>query len=105
MERAKVDENEIPFSSSAYDLVICFGSIAISYIHVGDFLREALRVLRPGGIAVYTISFSLDRGQVLAEHAPYISSKKFDLLKIEQKFYQLKSGAPVYGHIYVVKKN
>ena len=105
LEKAKVDENPIPFGSSAYDVVLCFGAIAKGYIKVCDFLREITRVLKPGGIAVYTISYSLDRGKAMAEHAPYISEGQLDLLKIEQTFYQQNEGKGVNGHVYVVKKN
>lgn len=44
----------MPFPDADFDLVVCFG--ALQYMEIRDALREVARVLKPGGLFVFTLS-------------------------------------------------
>ena len=98
------DDEKLKFNDGCYDAIFCIGAIAAGFISIKNAIPEFLRLLRKGGIAVYTISHSIEKGIALQEHVPYISYGKIELMKIEQRFYHLVKGEPTFGHIYVIKK-
>ena len=98
------DDEKLKFNDGCYDAIFCIGAIAAGFISIKNAIPEFLRLLRKGGIAVYTISQSIEKGVALQEHVPYISYGKIELIKIEQRFYHLVKGEPTVGHIYVIKK-
>ena len=98
------DDEKLRFNDGCYDAIFCIGAIAGGYISVNNAIPEFFRLLRKDGIAVYTISYSIDKGVALQEHVPYISNGKIELMKTERRFYHLVEGEPVFGHIYVIKK-
>ena len=98
------DDEKLKFNDGCYDAIFCIGAVAGGFISIKNAIPEFLRLLRKGGIAVYTISQSIEKGVALQEHVPYISYGKIELMKIEQKFYHLVKGEPTFGHIYVIKK-
>ena len=98
------NDEKLKFNDGWYDAIFCIGAIANGYISISNAIPEFFRLLKKGGIAVYTISYSIDKGVALQEHVPYISNGKIELMKIERKFYHLVEGEPVFGHIYVIKK-
>ena len=98
------DDEKLKFNDGCYDAIFCIGAIAAGFISIKNAILEFLRLLRKGGIAVYTISQSIEKGVALQEHVPYISYGKIELMKIEQRFYHLVKGKPTFGHIYVIKK-
>ena len=98
------NDQKLKFNDGWYDAIFCIGAIANGYISINNAIPEFFRLLKKGGIAVYTISYSIDKGVALQEHVPYISNGKIELMKIERKFYHLVEGEPVFGHIYVIKK-
>lgn len=67
-------------------------------------IPEFLRLLKKGGVAVYTISFTLDKGVVMAEHAPFVTSKQLQVQRIERRFYHFIGKDSVYCEVYCVKK-
>lgn len=44
----------MPFSSNEFDVVVCLG--ALQYMNITRALKEASRVLKPGGLAIFTLS-------------------------------------------------
>ena len=98
------DDEKLKFNDGCYDAIFCIGAVAGGFISIKNAIPEFLRLLRKGGIAVYTISQSIEKGVALQEHVPYISYGKIELMKIEQRFYHLVKGKPTFGHIYVIKK-
>ncbi len=44
----------MPFSSADFDVVVCLG--ALQYMNIPRALKEAGRVLKPGGLAIFTLS-------------------------------------------------
>ena len=102
--RKITDEEKLRFNDGCYDAIFCIGAIAGGYISINNAIPEFFKLLRKGGIAVYTISYSIDKGVVLQEHVPCISNGKIELMKIERRFCHLVEGELVFGHIYVIKK-
>ena len=101
----KITEDEkLKFNNDCYDAIFCTGAIDDKYISIKNAIPEFFRLLRKGGIAVYTVSYMIDQGVALQEHVPYISNEKIELMKIERKFYHFFKGEPSFAHIYVIKK-
>ena len=98
------DDEKLKFNDCCYDAIFCIGAIGGKYIYINNAIPEFFRLLRKGGIAVYTVSHSIDQGAALQEHVPYISNGKIELMKIEQRFYHLFKGEPTFAYIYVIKK-
>ena len=98
------DDEKLKFNDGCYDAIFCIGAIGGKYIFINNAMPEFVRLLRKGGIAVYTISHSIDQGVALQEHVPYISNGKIELMKIERRFYHLFKGEPSFAYIYVIKK-
>ena len=98
------DDEKLNFNDGCYDAIFCIGAIGGGYISIKNTIPEFLRLLRKGGIAVYTISHSVEKGVALREHISYISYGKIELKKTERRFYHLVEGEPTFGHIYVIKK-
>ena len=98
------DGENLKFNDSCYDAIFCIGAIGGKYIFIKNAIPEFFRLLRKGGIAVYTTSHSIDKDVSLQGHVQYISDGKIELMKIEQRFYYLVKGEPSFAHIYVIKK-
>ena len=98
------DGENLKFNDSCYDAIFCIGAIGGKYIFIKNAIPEFFRLLRKGGIAVYTTSHSIDKDVSLQGHVQYISDEKLELMKIEQRFYYLVKGEPSFAHVYVIKK-
>ncbi|XP_066921769.1 methyltransferase-like protein 27 [Clytia hemisphaerica] len=109
--KGKLTEYE-DFSSliedSFFRSILCVGCISVGHIRITDFLPEISRILKDGGIAVYTVSSTLNHLQVLKEHFNYLDAAEnsnLELLRIERKFYfKSPDGIVNYCYVYVVKK-
>ena len=68
---------------NSYDAAIMIGAISKRSVHVRDALREILRLVKPGGVAVYGVNDhrSMDALQI---HADLEKARKFDLVSIER---------------------
>ena len=105
MQIGKISNDEnLKFNDSCYDAIFCIGAIGGKYIFIKNAIPEFFRLLRKGGIAVYTTSHSIDKDVSLQGHVQYISDEKIELMKIEQRFYYLVKGEPSFAHVYVIKK-
>lgn len=81
------------------------GCIGAAHIDLEDAIPEFYRLLKHGGVAVYTISPTLDSTKALESHLKYFHEKKFELLKVERRFFvDLKDGSESFCHIYAVRK-
>ena len=78
--------------------------ILLGHIEVKHGIPEFLRLLRTGGIAVYTISFTLEKGAVMMEHAPFVTNKQIQVERIERRFYHVIGKDPVYCEVYCIRK-
>jgi len=66
------DGIEIPFENGYFDSVVCFE--VLEHVFNPDiFLKEANRVLKPGGIAVFTVPFMWDEHEQPYDFARYSS--------------------------------
>ena len=97
-------DERLPYADNSYDGVLSVGCFAVGHIEVKDGIPEFLRILRKGGIAVYTISFTLEKGAVMQEHAPYVTRNEIEIQSIEKRFYHMIGEEPVYCQIYCIKK-
>jgi len=99
--RGKITDSEkINLPDEYCNLLFCIGCIGKEHIRADDAIPEFLRLLKPGGLAVYSVSPSLDKLQILEEHLPYFKSKKFEMIRIEKKYY--RDGE--YCDLYFLKK-
>ncbi|XP_066921757.1 methyltransferase-like protein 27 [Clytia hemisphaerica] len=97
-------EERLPYADNSFDGILCAGCFTVGHIEVKDGIPELLRVLRTGGVAVYTISFTLEKGKVMQEHAPYVTGNEMEIQSIEKHFYHMIGENPVYCQIYCIKK-
>ena len=54
------DTQKLSFSDAQYDGVLCIGCFTRGHIVLKDGLQEILRLLKNGGVAVYTVATTLD---------------------------------------------
>ena len=84
----RILENEkLPLEDASYEAVLCVGCIAEGHIITKYGISEFIRLLKKGGIAVYTIAPMLDFGAVMQDHVPYVQSKAIEIISLEKKFY------------------
>ena len=81
-----VDE-KFPIEDGLYDCVLCIGCITTEHINLVEALGEFHRLLKTNGVAVYTVSPTLDKVNALSEHIPFLKEQKFELLRIEKHSY------------------
>ena len=98
------DTQKLSFGDAQYDGVLCIGCFTRGHIVLKDGLEEILRILKNGGIAVYTVSTTMDLVGSLEEHFEFFKEKKFEMLKIEKKFYYSSNGDRGFCNVYVVRK-
>ena len=98
------ETEKLSFSDAQYDGILCIGCFTAGHIVLKDGLQEILRVLKTGGIAVYTVSYNMGLVGILQDHFEFFSQKKCEMLKIEKRFYFAPEGEPLYCNVYVVKK-
>ena len=99
--------SEKPISSipdASYDGILCVGCFTSNHIDLKEGLSEILRKLKTGGIAVYSVSTTMDLIGSLKKHFEFFEQKKFEMLKIEKKFYLPNEGYLSYCNFYVVRK-
>lgn len=92
-------------SDGTYDGVVSVGGITANHITVQNAIPEFIRVLKTGGIAVYTVAPSVSKAEAMVEHAKYLEANRIEIVCVENKFY----GKVGYGyqdtcHVYVIKK-
>jgi len=104
VEGILTDIEKFSFEDSKYDGILCVGCFTVGHITLKNGVPEFLRLLKDGGIAVYTISSSMNQLATLEEHVGYFVKQKCEMIKIEKKFYYSPDGVPRYCHIYVIKK-
>ena len=98
------ETERLSFPDAQYDGVLCIGCISRGHIPFKDGIQEILRLLKTGGIAVYTIGHTLDHVEILQKHCELFSQKKCEMLKIEKIYYFTADGEPFYCNAYAVKK-
>lgn len=80
-----VDMNDIPTDIGVYDF--CWSSCAIE--HVGSleqskrFLRNMIKCLKPGGIAIHTTEFNLTSNDSTVEYGDFVIYRKKDLEELK----------------------
>lgn len=83
-----------------YDrLLFCVGVISRSHVELENAIPEFNRLLKPGGIAIYTVSGTLDKVDALKKYLKFFYSQQFELLRIEKRIYKEE----IYGDVYVIK--
>lgn len=104
--KGKLTETEkFDITDMTFDGLLCIGCITTDHIKVEDAVPEFFRLLKHGGIAVYTISPTLDKTKALESHLKYFHEKKFELLQIERKYYvDQMFGIGTYCHLYGIRK-
>ena len=101
----KIDETEkLPYEDASYEAVLCAGCISAGHIKSEYGIPEFIRLLKKGGIAVYTIAPMLDFGAVMQDHVPYVQSKAIEIISLEKKFYLNVENNPRYCNIYCIRK-
>lgn len=79
---------EIPFEDNYFDSIVCFE--VLEHVFNPDvFLKEAIRVLKPGGNAIFTVPFIWDEHEQPYDYARYSS---FGLKALFEK-----NGFKIYG--------
>ena len=66
------DGMTIPFDNGYFDSVVCF-EVLEHVFNPDDFLKEANRVLKPGGSAIFTVPFIWDEHEQPFDYARYSS--------------------------------
>ena len=86
------ETDKLSYDDDTFDGVICIGAITRNHIMIEHALRDFLRVIKPGGFAVYTINDFNDEINFLEEHGKVTKDKKCELILIERRFYYTKDG-------------
>jgi hypothetical protein len=77
-----VNMNSIPDDLSGFDF--CWSSCALEHLgslgHGLDFIRNSLKCLKPGGIAVHTTEFNLGSAQDTLEDGPCVVYRETDIV-------------------------
>eukprot|EP00111_Clytia_hemisphaerica_P010075 TCONS_00029447-protein len=93
------------YQAESYDGLLCIGCFTVGHIKFNNGIQEILRILRKGGIAVYTISSKLDCPAIMNEHMPFFLRKQCEMIRVEKRFfYNSGSNDKKYCNVYVVKK-
>lgn len=104
--KGMLTENEkFDLKDESYDVISAIGCIGGAHIKLPVAIPEFHRLLKQGGIAVYTIAPSLDPTKAMEDHLKCFYEKKFQLLKLERRFFiDMKDNTSEYCHIYAVQK-
>ncbi|XP_066911817.1 ribosomal protein L11 methyltransferase-like [Clytia hemisphaerica] len=92
------------YQNDSYDGLLCSGCFSVGHIRFNNGMPEVLRVLRKGGVAVYTIFSKMDCAVILNEHMPFFLRKQCEMLRVEKRFYFSGSNDKKYCDVYVIKK-
>lgn len=88
-----------------YDAMISVGCIAKNHIKIQNAIPEFLRVIKKGGLGVYTISPSACKVEAMQEHLKYLRDNNIEIVNIDKQFYgDTRESFGNYCHVYVVKK-
>jgi ubiquinone/menaquinone biosynthesis C-methylase UbiE len=75
----KADATELPFPSGAFDAIFCLDSLPFTAERKRrDVIREVRRVVRPGGVAVFTLPVEIGPALLLREILRQVSFRKRD---------------------------
>lgn len=96
--KGKLTETEkFDLQDGTYDGLLCMGCIGPAHIDFALALQEFHRLLKKGGIAVYTISDVFDQVSMLEKHLKYFYNEQFVLLKVERSFYRKGRSCHLYS--------
>ena len=99
-----ISEGEkLAYQDNSYDGVICISGITRNHIMIEHALRDFLRVIKPGGFAVYTVNDFNDERNFLEEHGKVMKDKKCELILIERRFYYTKDGKDTVCFLCMIK--
>ena len=96
------ETDKLTYEENAYDGVICIAAITGNNIMIQHALRDFIRVIKPGGFAVYTVNDFYERN-FLEEHGKVMKDKKCELILIERKFYYTKDGKDTVCFLCIIK--
>ena len=87
IEFRPVNMNRIPDDLQGYDF--CWSACALEHLgtlELGlDFIRNSLKCLRPGGVAVHTTEFNLGSASDTLEEGPAVVYRESDLTKFREE--------------------
>lgn len=87
IEFRPVNMNHIPDDLQDYDF--CWSSCALEHLgtlELGlDFIRNSLKCLKPGGVAVHTTEFNLGSASETLEEGPAVVYRESDLMKFQKE--------------------
>ena len=82
------DTEQLQCESDSYDAIFCIGTITKGHLEVRHALREFLRVVKAGGICVFTIrNDKLDQKDMMAAFGEGMQEGSFELISMEKRTY------------------
>ena len=100
------------FPEGKYDGATCVGALTYGSIKVDDFLNAVCRIVRPGGIVVYTVNdlaaTKLDPAKSLNSlsiHEQFMKDGRIQVLSmsLEKYYYNLWLNEPTNAYLYTTK--
>ena len=95
---------KLSYGDNTYDGVICISGIGRNHIMIEHALRDFIKVIKPGGFAVYTVNDFSDERNFLEEHGKVMRDKKCELISIERRFYYTKDGKDTVCFLCMIEK-
>jgi ubiquinone/menaquinone biosynthesis C-methylase UbiE len=94
---AQGSANQLPFLAAAFDLVTCVDLLEVVSVEPGKLVAEALRVLKPGGKAVFVMAA---HQWLLSEHDRAVSSvRRYNVNQMRALF--AKAGIEIQRDTYL----
>lgn len=99
------DADHFNIPDGTYDAVVSVGGVTVNHITIANALREFVRVLKKGGLAVYTVAPTVSKAEAMMEHARYLEKNAIEVVSVEHTLYG-DAGKRYHDkcHVYVVKK-
>ena len=91
----------LPFKDGSFDII--FSSHVLEHVpHIGDYLEETARILKPGGVAIHIIPSSLWRFLTSVMHYPALIKMIFSV-KLNNRMQQIKTETKQRGWMEMLK--
>ena len=96
--------SKLDCADNVYDGSYSIRGISSGMLELEPTVKEMVRVLKPGGILIYTVNLNIGVDEFMRVHSELLTKQKVELIKMEKRYYFQMKGADLQCFSCVMRK-